>query len=253
MKRSLLYTLIVFLAPAIALAADDPALIVIGGKVFYSPNPGTTATETGIPVEALSNIRYMPGETPPNPDDPDPDDPDPAPSQLRAQVKQWATAVNKPAEAALMAIAYKAIAENIANGKIPATDNDVNRAQREAFEIVFNKTPVDYDDWETFYEEVLDAQADLITANTGGVPKDVWVQHYTDVAGGLNDSNEGNALPEWLKPIIDALIQMLLELILNLFGNAQSALPADQPNVFVLRRSLAWRMPGDNFRAVMAN
>lgn len=248
MKRGLIALLIIALAPVVALA--QPALIVDGGKLYFSDGSGTVATEIG-PASLLSNVHYMPGSTPvPGPDDPVPEPPED--SQLREQVKGWATQVNKPIDATIMAAAYGLIGERIASGGIPATNNDVNRAQSEAFNKVFDNDirSVDYETWESFYEKVLDVQGDLIVANPGGVPKDAWVKHFSDVQAGLTDSTEGNALPVWLQPIIDALIKLLIDMLLNLFNNAQAVIPPNSANVFVMRRQLEWSQPGDYLRNV---
>ena len=216
---------LLMLVPAVAYGEARLQLQADGSAWFYAD--GSNTDPVVIPA---SEVYHPPGSTAPNPDDDEDDDPG-GTSKLRSDVKRWAEDVDKPAEAAIMASVYGFLADHIQKGTIPSDADSVNSAMNESFEEAFDSTPVDYEDWEEFYERVLDAAGDLVLKHSTDVPKKEWVGFFRDVEAGLEDSTEGNALPPWLAPIIQELLKLLLQLITNLFSTTmlEPAEPVPSP------------------------
>jgi hypothetical protein len=213
MKRTT-SALIAVLCPALLLAGE-PTFVLVDGEYFYSE----TGDGIGVPIEDAFNVIVIGDPGPPpddDDDDPPPDDDDP--SNLREQVSAWASDVDEPFDALILAGMYGTLSTKIGDGTIDSTPTAVNEAMNAAYELLYDNDirTIDEDDWDDFDQKVTLALGAMVGVD-GEASIDEWVTFFTDVSDGLEDSTSDNAIPTWLQPIIDAIIALILQLLLGLF------------------------------------
>lgn len=175
-----------------------------------------------------------PPPVPPIPQPPDPDDPQP-PSTFRSEVTEAAEAINDPIGARIMAQGfYGVLADQINNGTIPADADSVDRALTAAKDAVLSRVGSTRDKWQTFHSSVVIPELGERVVGGSVRSKAEYVAFFREVQNGLNDSLEGQAPPVWLQPLIDALIQVLIELLRNLFAGADVSTSLPPPDDWIM-------------------
>ena len=204
-------------------SAEPVIVIDANGNYFYNHDgDGGDMEALGKPI--IYRLPGAPNPQPPNPNPPNPQPPDPqppAPTELRGEVKSWADEVDKPLNATILAGMYGLLADKLADGTIGPTPGEVNTAMNGALDLVFRETKgksweVSRRDWSLFDDRVTTALAAMVGSDETAT-KAEWVAFFRDVQGGLRDSSQGTAIPDWLQPIIQLLIQLLLDFLLNPF------------------------------------
>lgn len=220
--KSLALLILLILTPT--LAADTLLVVNSTGK------PYLLDTNTGDRTPVLCDAVYVDkaygggggGNTPGTPDDPggggnNPDVPDA--TGLRSKVKSWAEEANDTAGARIFNAMFDVLGERIASGEIPADSTSVDEALTNAVKVAVEHFPrgSDPDDWKKVKSKIQTEVSRIAISNGGTLTKKEWVNLFADIENGFADSYSGEAIPIWLAPILNALIEALIAMLRNLF------------------------------------
>lgn len=199
------------------LAADTLLIIPDGGK------PYTIDTVTGdknpLDVDGVYVDKGYGGGSTPDEDIPDAPDDTPDSSELRSQVKQWAADVDDTAGARIFAAMFDVLGDRIESGEVPADSRSIDNALTNAVEVAVEHFPrgSDPDDWKKVKRKIQDEVAKIAISKGGDLSQKEWLSVFRDIQYGFEDTYEGEAIPIWLAPILNALIEALISMLRNLF------------------------------------
>lgn len=204
--------LIALLLLCSTVSAGVPTLIIDAqGRYFFSAGDETQAVQ-------IDNVVRLPGA----PDTPDVNTPVPNPtphpqppqSDIATKVKQWSAQINDPIGAKILGQVYALIGQQIQAGKIPGDFESVRVAFKEATERAL-KTVAAYSEkeaeWREFDEKLTQELSLAFLSNPAAVGP-----MLLDAGSTLQPPDA--ALPAWLAPIIQILIDILLKWIQTRFG-----------------------------------
>jgi len=203
-------SLFVLLSSAVAIAGEPVIVLLPDGTAWFSAGAES-------PTILVRNIIRAPG-MPPGGNPPDEPAPPDEKSGLRKDVAKWSSDIDDTTGALVMSRAYGLLGEYIASGKIPADADSIDKAITAAGAQTFKMLPGKHvDDWEELHRKVMDKLTVLVTANGGKLTAVQWSGFFREVSAGLDDSTSGSAIPPWLEPLIAALVQVLIDLLSDMF------------------------------------
>ncbi|TWT43050.1 hypothetical protein KOR42_45100 [Thalassoglobus neptunius] len=198
---------------ALSASAGVPTIVLNSdGTAYFSSGNGTPAIK-------IENIVRLPGSGDvPVPPDVTPDD-DPPSSDIAHKIEQWTAGLDDPVGANLLGEAYKFVGTKIADGTIPTNNDDVNAAFKlatnKAIELIPEK---DRSEWKEVDQKITQELTIQLLNSGGKLTRLQWSEFLTDAGNALLATSQGTALPDWLQPLIDALIAILIEFINSRFG-----------------------------------
>ena len=203
-----LFLVVTTILTSVPSIAGEPTIVLMDdGTAWFSLGDGS-------PTIIVQNVVQPPGEKPgPGPT------PQPPTSGIRADVTKWADDIRDPTGAAIMSKMYSIVGQNIGNGTIPSDTASVDKAITAAADKAIDMIPGrKTDDWEDLHRKVMDDLGRIVVTSGGKMSAAQWQKYFAEVSGGLDGSNQGAAIPPFLQPLIAALIQVLIELIQDLFA-----------------------------------
>jgi len=214
--RPILFFMVMVMASQ-SLAADTILVIPEKGK------PYTFDTSTGERTTLSVNAVYVDsnygkgGNIPNTPDDPKNDTPDS--TELRTQVEEWASEVDDTAGSRIFAALFDVLGDRIESGQIPADSTSIDKALTEAVNIAVEHFPRGSDpkDWKKVKLKIQNEVSRIAISSGGTLTKDRWTQIFRDIQYGFEDTYSGEAIPLWLAPILNALIEALISMLRNMF------------------------------------
>ena len=211
-------TILLLLMVSMSTATYADTLLVIP----ESGKPYTLDTMTGEKTVLNVNAVYVDsnygkgGNVPNIPDTPKDDIPS---SDLRSKVKEWAEEVDDSFAARIFAATFETLADRIETGQIPADSTSVDKALTEAVGIAIEHFPRGSDpkEWKKVKEKIQNEVSKIAISSGGTLNRDKWQTIFRDIQHGFEDTYAGEAIPIWLAPILNALIEAIIAMIRNLF------------------------------------
>lgn len=212
MKMAWLVVLWVLCCQAVAPAADAVVVLLPDGTAWFSPGGDA-------PTILVKHVIRAPGAPPaPGPGDTPSDPQPPEGSTLQRDVKALADAVDDSLGATMLSKTYELLAEYVASGKIPSDADSVDKALTAAVNEAVKMTPGRHaTKWDAFNTKVGDLLTAKLIASGGKLTAAEWSQHLRDVSAGLAASTDQSAVPPFLEPLLAALVQLLVELLSDMF------------------------------------
>lgn len=211
-------TLIAFLLLAVSAFAADP-VVVIRDDGYYVLKPDSMTLVKVQVVDQRTGSTPNPTPTPP---------PDTPPSKpLADKVTEWTRQMNDSVGAATLGIGYKAITQKLIDGTIKPTGADIDKTLTPALDMAMDQIPDVFvpggmtkaqwkEKWKPFRAKVADEFSTLLVSRGAGLTKTDCINFFADVTAGMSAATSGEALPDWLQSILQALLPKLLELIFKL-------------------------------------